>query len=68
MAKKEFQIGEVFQCGLVKLICRKATNGCSGCIFFKENDHNDCSHIALGNCGAYYREDKTGIIFVKVED
>lgn len=65
MALKEFKIGEVFQCGLVKLRVEKAKSGCCGCIFSRDNDFNDCSHTALGYCGAYYRKDKTDVIFVK---
>lgn len=68
MAKKEFKVGEVFQCGLVKLKCVKQEEGldCVGCFF------EDCCMFALGKifgeCSSREREDKTDIIFVKVED
>lgn len=67
MAKKEFKIREVFQCGLVKLKCEKyKINGkgisCNDCYFGWE-----CKDVA-GECSAGSREDKTDVIFVKVED
>lgn len=68
IAKTEFKIGDVFQCGLVKLKCEKATNGCKGCIFYKKESQNDCSFIALGNCGSCYRGDRNNVIFVEVEE
>lgn len=68
MKKKEFEIGEEFKCGLVKLRCEKATSGCSGCVFYREGEFNDCSHIALGKCDAYSRKDRQDVVFVEVED
>lgn len=69
MSKTEFKIGEVFQCGLVKLRCVKATNLCDGCVFYNGDPlTKDCSYIALGNCGSCYRKDKTNVIFKKVEE
>lgn len=70
MSKTEFKIGEVFQCGLVKLRCVKATNLCDGCVFYFYNEDplkKDCSYIALGNCVSCYRKDKTNVIFKKAK-
>lgn len=69
MPKKEFKIGEMFQCGLIKLRCEKVTSFkcCDGCFF-----HISClkciSGEIAGSCAGYAREDKTDVIFVKVED
>lgn len=71
MAKEEFDIGEVFQCGLVKLIVVEAIDSydlCAGCVFKGDTISNECSHVVLGNCGAGYRKDKTDVIFVKVKE
>lgn len=66
MPKKEFKIGEVFQCGLVKLKCVEAKREkyCTGC-FFEANE--DCASRIVGNCSFSCREDNTDVIFVKVE-
>lgn len=67
MAKKEFKIGETFQCGLVTLKCTKNTNACEGCFFDypygcgKDND-------TIGSCLQEERVDKTSVIFAKVDD
>lgn len=71
MAKKEFKIGETFQFGFVKLrvekpdsndllLCEKCFFYC-GCCIDKIKD-------AIGNCAWDRREDKTDVIFVKVEE
>lgn len=71
--KKEFKVGEIFQCGLVKLKVEKANYGgwgsrcndcefqCLSCDFYSYEDY-------LGECKADLREDKTDVIFKKVED
>lgn len=67
MSKKEFKVGEVFQCGLVKLKCIKycgIIQKCDACFF----GYTECSHKILGSCSKINREDKTDVIFVKVED
>lgn len=69
MAKKEFKIGEVFQCGLVKLKCVKAKDEkhpCCGCIL----DTCNCLKFEefVGPCQDCIREDKTNVIFIKVND
>lgn len=71
--KKEFAIGETFQYGLAKLKCVKAPckgryDSCSQCIFY-----DDCQEVCsipyfIGNCYKTQREDKTDVIFKKVED
>lgn len=69
MPKKEFKIGETFQCGLVKLRVEKPEIGlCKGCIF--SSSFYDCDSITdlTGPCSWDEREDKASIIFVKVEE
>jgi hypothetical protein len=68
MTKKEFQIGEIFQYGLVKMLCKKAdaTRLCYDCDFY--DLHNECCiGDYVGECSGRNREDKTDVIFVKVE-
>lgn len=69
MAKTEFKIGEIFQFGLIKLKCveYKGIHPCEECFF-----HCKClralTKILVGCCDKYRREDKTDVIFVKVEE
>ena len=68
--KTEYQVGEIFQCGLVKLKCVKSENEfnpCEGCVF---NSHIGCVGIIgmFGGCSIFNREDETNVIFVKVEE
>ena len=68
MHKKEFQIGKIFQFGLVKLQCVKGSNDCEGCYL---NSRDCCSHRSgeyVGPCLADNREDKTDVIFTEVKD
>lgn len=70
MAKKEFKIGEVFQCGLIKLKCVESIdelNPCKECVLAS---HVGCVGAIgiLGGCSAFNREDETNVIFVKVEE
>lgn len=69
MAKKEFKIGEVFQCGLVKLKCviyEEDTFPCDGCYF--DNGDISCSDVNVGSCCSLNRTDGINVIFVKVEE
>lgn len=69
MKKKEFKIGETFQCGLVKLKCIEAYDStCKGC-YFEDIFETQCQSF-IGNCGMIDRDDKKDVIFklVKVED
>lgn len=68
MAKKEFKVGEVFQCGLVKLKCVKENHGCRGCLLDEECDCYGQLRTIVGECSGITREDKTNVIFIKVED
>lgn len=67
MEKKEFKIGEVFLCGLVKLKCIKSDCVCEGCylndFFYNEEE----CRAFVGDC-TQDREDETDVIFVKVEE
>lgn len=67
MKKKEFKVDEVFQCGLVKLKVEKQTDYCEGCAF---RDFGFCGdiHEFSGSCNGIEREDKTDVIFKKVEE
>lgn len=72
MAKKEFKVGETFQCGLVKLRVEEG-KGCCKCIFYNPY-YFDCDIMLpalkkiCGGCNKNEREDKTDVIFVKVEE
>lgn len=69
MPNKEFKVGETFQCGLVKLKCVKSKFTCDGCYFLGSS--LDCAiinKIITGSCIKPEREDKTDVIFVKVEE
>lgn len=73
MEKKEFKVGEVFQCGLIKLKVIKAQNPryhCRECIISKLVEDCDCVCFEpiVGECTCYDREDKNDVIFVKVEE
>lgn len=64
----EFKIGEVFQCGLVKLKVEKEDeNSCLKCFF---NGTFLCGNMnqLIGSCYDDEREDKTDVVFVKVEE
>ena len=65
MAKTEFNLGEVFQCGLVKLRVEEA-NSCDGCYL---DDLGCYGHLRdiVGLCDKS-RKDESSVIFVKVED
>lgn len=66
--KKEFQIGEVFQFGLFMLKVKKPEIGlCRGCIF--NSGFYDCDSITdfTGSCSCCEREDKTSVIFAKID-
>ena len=68
--KKEFKVGEVFQCGLVKLRCEKKPQYCKPlrrCEYCFLVPNIRCNKLG-GNCSSCTREDKTDVIFVKVED
>lgn len=69
MAKKEFEIGEVFQCGLVKLkvVKQEKIGTCTGCAL---NRLEYCTAVQefVGSCYHADREDNTDIVFVKVEE
>ena len=65
MKKKEFAVGEVFQCGRFKLKVTEK-NDCCGC-FFAQNHIANCTKL-IGACNPNAREDKTSVIFVEVEE
>lgn len=68
MEKKEFAVGEVFQCGLIKLKCIES-EGCNGCYL-----EHICARISsirirhiVGKCSCS-RSDNKSVIFKKVEE
>lgn len=71
MAKKEFKIGEVFQFGFVKLRVEMYDENslfpCGEC-FFSGSCCINRIEKAIGSCEWENREDKTNVIFVKVEE
>lgn len=68
MAKKEFKVGEVFKCGLIKLKCIEM-RGCENCYF---EDYCifglEQSKYIRGECLAENRLDNKDVVFKKVED
>lgn len=72
MPKKEFKVGEVFQCGLLNLKCVEYKGGaadrCDECVFDDNGECIDRFDNIVGKCSHLNREDKTNVIFVKVED
>ena len=68
MEKKEFKVGEVFQFGFVKLQCVKANNKCEGCYLDSTDICSFAISSCVGNCKSEKREDKTNVIFVKMEE
>lgn len=71
MSKKEFKVGEVFQCGILKMRVEpsKHPKSCEGCFFWEDNflKCDDIIETIVGKCDKS-RQDKTDVIFVKVED
>ena len=68
MQKKEFKVGEVFQFGIVKLKCVKdADYYCRDCYFSKFTGPCKEFEDIVGNCLAEKGNDKTDVIFVKID-
>ena len=67
--KNQFQIGETFQFGLIRLKCvtSEKENFCVGCFFCDINCHEKYTEV-IGLCGKRKRDDKTDVVFVKSED
>lgn len=71
MPKKEFKVGETFQIGFIRLKAEKPPKGVIACCHcFIGGLTSDCRVFkqVIGECSALKREDKTGVIFVKVEE
>lgn len=69
MKKKEFKIGETFQCGLIKLKVEKlrcVASWCDGC-FFHFRCSKEAVRIIAGSCRGTQREDRTDVVFVRAE-
>lgn len=71
--KTEFKIGETFQYGLAKLKCVKAPcnyqiESCYQCALYYNWEDMCLGQEFVGNCNKREREDKTDVIFVKVEE
>lgn len=71
MEKEEFKVGEVFQYGLAKLRCEKSgikdTDRCLQCDLYDDWEGTCCGFWS-GNCDRREREDKTDVVFKKVEE
>lgn len=69
MAKTEFKVGEVFLCGLVKLRVVKSEKA-GTCAGYDLLGLEYCTAVQefIGSCYRSDREDKTNVIFVKVEE
>lgn len=65
MPKTEFAVGEEFQCGLVRLKVEEG-KGCENC-YFRASENCSFLENIIGECAQSHREDKTSIIFKKVE-
>lgn len=66
MPKTEFKVDEVFLCGLIKLKCieyEDENHSCRKCFF-----RYKCDFDIVGFCSSKNREDRTNVIFVKVEE
>ena len=67
--KKEFAIGEEFQCGLVRLRVKKSADYCDGCYFLGLGINCEIINNKItGSCVEQQRNDKSNVIFVKVEE
>lgn len=68
MKRKEFKVGEEFQCGLIKLrVVEGNENSCLKCILNKTILCGNIDFIT-GSCFSNEREDGKDVYFVKVED
>lgn len=69
MQKKEFKIGEEFQCGMVKLKCAKSSFSCDGYYFLGSSlDCRVINRMITGDCIKSERKDNSDVIFVEVEE
>lgn len=72
MAKKEFKVGETFQCGVVKLKVVQADidsrDDCKKCFFREMCKGTFDIKVIVGNCCSYLRQDNNNVYFEKVED
>lgn len=68
MAKKEFKVGEVFQFGLIKLKVVPSNGYCKKCFLDGICEYYGQCIKLVGECCMDHREDKTDVIFVKVEE
>lgn len=70
MNKKEFKIGEKFQCGLTTLECVKQINKyCEGCVFY--DGFGRCVKFmtcVVGECKKHARSDHNNVIFKQVKN
>lgn len=71
MKKKEFQVGEIIKLGFITLKVEQGDGvNCNKC-FFSRICNQKCEKDVIemvGGCVPSEREDKTDVIFVKVED
>jgi len=63
MKKKYFEIGEEFQFGFKRLKCVECL-GCKGCAL----DDLEINCVPFIGCCSSFRNDKTSVIFIEVEN
>ena len=70
MFNREYKVGEVFQCGLIKLKVEKVRCIASCCDggFFHFSRFKEIVRTIAGPCSRIHREDKTDVVFKKEED
>lgn len=68
MKKEEYEIGEVFQCGLVTLKCESSVSNCDKCYFQGFTNCAEINRKITGSCIRPERKDNTDVIFVEVDE
>lgn len=71
--KNEFEVGEVFQVGLIKMKCveQKRESGkhmCKGCILVHRECEDELYEMIFGTCIDSERSDGKDVIFVEVKE
>lgn len=67
MDKKEFKVGEKFQCGLVTLECQEnKISYCDGCFFEYQDCRGNLSEY-VGYCCSGDRTDYKNVIFKQIK-
>jgi hypothetical protein len=63
--KNEFNVGDIFQFGFMKLKCvESTTKDCHGCVL---SCTNPCKKF-VGECAFYKRQDGKDVMFIEVKE